>query len=185
MAFDDLTDKQRELDITIIEELESGGYSEDFLAKCGRSGGVEMEWVLVFTTVGGTKERVSANFGRTHLHTLRDTGYVTLIQRHPDEFTCAPKQKAYEQYELHRRPLYEKLSSHFRRDLVFMAQPSIEPGALWLDAIEDAKRSCDVMIVLIGKQWLTVTDDHGRRRLDDPEDLLRRKSRPLPAGKSW
>lgn len=157
---------------------------------------MEIEWVLVFTTVGGTKERVSANFGRTDLHTLKNTGYVTLIQRHRDEFTCAPRQKAYEQYELHRRPLptgedyrifvnyrhddsspyrgplHEKLSSHFRRDLVFMAQPSIEPGALWLDAVEDAKRSCDVMIVLIGKQWVTVTDDHGRRRLDDPEDLL-------------
>jgi hypothetical protein len=105
VAFDDLTDRQRELVITIIEELESGDYWEDFPAKCGRSRGVEIEWVLVFTTVGGAKERVSANFGRTDLHTLKDTGYVTLIQRHRDEFTCAPKQKAYEQYELHRRPL--------------------------------------------------------------------------------
>ena len=33
--------------------------------------------------------------------------------------------------------------------------------------------SCDVLLALIGDEWLTVTDEHGRRRLDDPDDFAR------------
>ena len=35
--------------------------------------------------------------------------------------------------------------------------------------------SCDVLIALIGRQWLTSTDAAGQRRLGDPEDLVRRE----------
>jgi hypothetical protein len=49
--------------------------------------------------------------------------------------------------------------------------------------------SCDVLIALIGRQWLTSTDAAGQRRLDNPEDFvrqeiamaLRRNIRVIPA----
>jgi formylglycine-generating enzyme required for sulfatase activity len=33
--------------------------------------------------------------------------------------------------------------------------------------------SCDVLIVLIGQEWLTVKDERGNYRLDDPKDFVR------------
>ena len=38
--------------------------------------------------------------------------------------------------------------------------------------IDRAVGSCDVLLALIGAQWLTITDVHGRR-LDDPNDFVR------------
>lgn len=39
--------------------------------------------------------------------------------------------------------------------------------------ITSALRECEVALIVIGAQWLTVTDRHGGRRLDDPEDDVR------------
>jgi hypothetical protein len=50
---------------------------------------------------------------------------------------------------------------------------SIDPGVTFRDAIEAAVSSCDVLLAVIGRRWLMLTDSTGRRRLDDPEDLLR------------
>lgn len=66
---------------------------------------------------------------------------------------------------------------------------TIEPGLDFVEVIEQAVGSCDVLIALIGKQWLTVSDAKGRRRLDNPEDFVRleiktalaRKIRVIPA----
>jgi hypothetical protein len=46
-------------------------------------------------------------------------------------------------------------------------------GVDWQDHIRAALRDCDVALVLIGKLWLTATDAAGRRRLEDPADVLR------------
>ena len=56
---------------------------------------------------------------------------------------------------------------------VFMDIDTIEPGLDFVEAIEQAVGSCDALIALIGKHWLTITDDAGRRRLDNPEDFVR------------
>ncbi len=71
--------------------------------------------------------------------------------------------------------LYDRLREHFGRDNVFMDIDAIEPGLNFIEVIERTVASCDVLIALIGRQWLTSTDAAGQRRLDDPEDFVRRE----------
>lgn len=49
----------------------------------------------------------------------------------------------------------------------------IEPGVDFVEAIDRAVGSCDVLIVVIGKEWARAADAAGKRRLDDPNDFVR------------
>lgn len=69
--------------------------------------------------------------------------------------------------------LYDRLTAHFGSDRVFMDVEGIEPGTDFVTAIEQAVGSCRVLIVLMGAEWLSLTDQGGRRRLDDPHDFIR------------
>lgn len=69
--------------------------------------------------------------------------------------------------------LYDRLSAHFGADRVFMDVEGIDPGTDFVDAIERAVLSCKVLIVLIGNDWISITDEQGRRRLDDQHDFIR------------
>ncbi|RNC67176.1 MAG: PASTA domain-containing protein [Desulfuromonadales bacterium] len=73
----------------------------------------------------------------------------------------------------HAGRLFDRLREHFGKDRVFMDVSGIEPGVDFVEAIDRAVGSCDVLIVVIGKKWLTCTDAGGRRRLDDPQDFIR------------
>jgi len=69
--------------------------------------------------------------------------------------------------------LFDKLKEHFGRERVFMDVDAIEPGVDFVDALNKALGSCDVLIAVIGRLWLTVADAGGKRRLDDPLDYIR------------
>jgi formylglycine-generating enzyme required for sulfatase activity len=71
--------------------------------------------------------------------------------------------------------VFDRLARYFGRDRVFMDMDAIEPGADFVRAIEKAVGSCDAMIALIGKQWLAISDERGRRRIDDPDDYVRQE----------
>jgi len=68
--------------------------------------------------------------------------------------------------------LYDRLAGHFGADRVFMDVEGIEPGVDFVDAIERAVASCEVLIVIIGNEWLGAGSG-GARRLDDPKDFVR------------
>ncbi|MGH3549705.1 MAG: TIR domain-containing protein [Pseudonocardiaceae bacterium] len=68
--------------------------------------------------------------------------------------------------------LADRLIDRLGATQVFMDVDTIEPGADFAAAVGQEVASCDVLIVLIGRAWLTITDQQGRRRLDDPNDLL-------------
>lgn len=46
-------------------------------------------------------------------------------------------------------------------------------GTPYPDEIADALQDCDALLAVIGRDWLDATDEHGRRRLEDPRDLVR------------
>jgi TIR domain len=69
--------------------------------------------------------------------------------------------------------LSDELGRRFGDEHVFMDVDKIEPGVDFTEAINKAVGSCDVLIAIIGPQWLTRCDARGRRRLDAPEDYVR------------
>jgi ABC-type amino acid transport substrate-binding protein len=69
--------------------------------------------------------------------------------------------------------LFDRLTVHFRGGQVFKDVDSIELGDDFVETITRAVGSCDVLLALIGNEWLTVTDADGRRRLDRPDDFVR------------
>lgn len=50
---------------------------------------------------------------------------------------------------------------------------SIAPGEDFINVIENAVGACEVLIAVIGRNWLTATDQNGTRRLDNPDDFIR------------
>ncbi len=73
----------------------------------------------------------------------------------------------------HAGRLYDSLSERFGREQIFIDIAAIEPGVDFSETIAREVGSCDVLLAVIGRQWLTVTDAKGRRRLDNPDDYHR------------
>jgi len=69
--------------------------------------------------------------------------------------------------------LFDYLAARFGKENVFMDVDTIKPGEDFRRAIEKAVGSCEVVIVMIGRQWLSAADAQGRRRLDDTGDFVR------------
>jgi hypothetical protein len=69
--------------------------------------------------------------------------------------------------------LYDHLSERFGEDLVFMDVEAIAVGTDFTKSVIEAVSGCHVLIVLIGRNWLTVTDSKGRRRIDNSDDWVR------------
>jgi hypothetical protein len=49
----------------------------------------------------------------------------------------------------------------------------IKAGQDFVRVLEEQVSACDAMLVLIGPDWLTVKDEAGRPRLENPEDFVR------------
>src|SRR5215472_9134061 len=69
--------------------------------------------------------------------------------------------------------LYDRLTTHFGEDQVFIDIDQIEPGEDFVEAINRKVGTCDIAIVAIGPNWLRAIDASGKRRLDDEEDFVR------------
>jgi hypothetical protein len=52
---------------------------------------------------------------------------------------------------------------------------TMEGGMDFHEHVESLLDRCDVLLAVIGKSWTTITGPSGTRRLDDPEDLVRRE----------
>src|SRR2546423_1258258 len=68
--------------------------------------------------------------------------------------------------------LHDGLCSRLPDAEIFMDIDSIPPGVDFQGHIERAIDACDVVLVLIGDNWLDA-DQSGERRIDDAEDFVR------------
>jgi hypothetical protein len=74
----------------------------------------------------------------------------------------------------HAGRLFDTLVRRFGEPAVFMDLTDIAPGSDFVETLERAVGSCDVLLVLIGRNWLSA-DSQGRRRIEDPQDFIRRE----------
>jgi WD40 repeat protein len=72
----------------------------------------------------------------------------------------------------HAGRLYDRLVERFGRTNVFKDLDSMEPGADFVEAIEETIGRCDALVAVIGRDWLRA-EHEGVRRLEDPEDWVR------------
>ncbi|HEY5729800.1 MAG TPA: toll/interleukin-1 receptor domain-containing protein, partial [Anaerolineales bacterium] len=68
--------------------------------------------------------------------------------------------------------IYDRLSTHFGKDAIFMDVDTIQAGVDFVEVLENAVQSCDVVVVLINRQWLNIKDEAGKQRLDNPRDFV-------------
>lgn len=68
--------------------------------------------------------------------------------------------------------LSDTLSVYFGDERVFRDIENIEGGADFGDVITQALQTADAVIVLIGPDWLSLKNDKGQRRLEDPQDWV-------------
>jgi hypothetical protein len=73
----------------------------------------------------------------------------------------------------HAGRVHDRLEREFGADLLFMDVDTIPLGANFIKVLRDGVAKCDVLLALIGPNWLDARDEKGNRRLDNPEDFLR------------
>jgi len=69
--------------------------------------------------------------------------------------------------------IYDRLSQHFGRDVVFKDVDSIPFGVDFRTHLNQGVGNCLVLVAVIGSTWLNVAGTDGKRRLDNPDDWVR------------
>lgn len=69
--------------------------------------------------------------------------------------------------------LFDRLSARFGKQSVFQDIDAITPGAEFAKVIRRRVGACDALLAVIGKEWLTMANADGTRRLDVPEDYVK------------
>ncbi len=71
--------------------------------------------------------------------------------------------------------LYDRLADHYGDENVFRDIDDMIKGEDFSLQVEQQISSCDVLVVLIGPDWFTLTDVDGNVRIEQPDDLLRKE----------
>lgn len=69
--------------------------------------------------------------------------------------------------------IYDRFVEAFGKENIFKDVDSIPLGKDFRGVLREAVAQCDILFAIIGKQWLTVTDEKGQRRLDNAGDFVR------------
>lgn len=71
------------------------------------------------------------------------------------------------------RMIGEYLESRFGDDRVFMDVFDIDLGIDFYEKLAEKLAQCDVMLIVIGPEWLSCAGDDGTRRIDKADDYVR------------
>jgi hypothetical protein len=69
--------------------------------------------------------------------------------------------------------LYDRLLNEIDEHYLYMDVATIPLGKNFITEIETAVSKCDVLLAVIGSNWLTCCEENGRRRLDKSDDTVR------------
>jgi hypothetical protein len=69
--------------------------------------------------------------------------------------------------------LHDRLSASFGADSVFMDIDDIAAGDNFVERLKQTLDQCDVLLLVIGPRWHSITDAEGRPRLASPSDFVR------------
>ena len=69
--------------------------------------------------------------------------------------------------------LYDRIEQVFQEDALFMDVDNMPAGADFETILDKKVSECDVLLAVIGKNWLEMKDAEGMRRLDKPNDYVR------------
>lgn len=67
----------------------------------------------------------------------------------------------------------DRLSHEFGADLVFRDSDSMQAGERYPDSLRKALSDADVLVSIVGPDWLALTDQSGRRLIDRDDDWVR------------
>lgn len=73
--------------------------------------------------------------------------------------------------------VHAKMTEAFGADVVFKAGNSLRPGEVYSPILKEKAAHCPVMLVCMGPAWLSAPDANGARRLDSPDDWVRKEIR--------
>src|SRR5262245_52485603 len=113
---------------------------------------------------------------------LDPTSIGTINAQHKTGFACwirsAMAAKVFISYRRddsagHAGRLHDRLEREFDRNLLFMDVDKIPLGADFIDVINGEVAKCDVLLAIIGPNWIEAEDDNGNRRLDNEQDFVR------------
>ncbi len=70
--------------------------------------------------------------------------------------------------------LFDRLVAAFPPEWLFMdVEGGIGAGADFVDALKEKVARADVLLAVIGRDWLAITGEAGRQRLANPDDFVR------------
>jgi TIR domain len=69
--------------------------------------------------------------------------------------------------------IQDRLAQALGSDVLFMDVDAIPLGANFVRVLHDEVAKCEVLLAVIGRNWLDARDEHGDRRLDNPNDFVR------------
>src|ERR1700761_3104021 len=69
--------------------------------------------------------------------------------------------------------LGDRLAKSFSRRAIFMDVDAMRPGLDFVKQLEEQVSKCDVLLAIIGPNWLKATDEKGQSRLVSDRDYVR------------